>query len=141
MINENGETKYCESTGKKCYTYNETKLVLKRCSKKYLQHKNTYVPKRAYMCKECKCYHLTSRNSHKRRFLPVLLVFCLISCKASAPVETEVKPVKKTYYTVIVNGRSYTDLTLYYQTQCGDTFLTKDGKKVAFRGNYMFFEQ
>lgn len=63
--NERKEYKYC-SCGKKCYTENEAGYLINVFKRRNRRKKsgNGKIPRRKYLCKICRFWHLTSLENY-----------------------------------------------------------------------------
>lgn len=56
----------CPASGKICYSRVEAGIVMRTCSKRNGRRFRKQIPRRAYFCPDCGCYHLT----HWKNFMP-----------------------------------------------------------------------
>ena len=65
------EYKKCSFEGKRCYSQKEANALVNMARKRHWTDKAKYIPKRAYYCRKCGCYHLTKmaakHDGHKKK--------------------------------------------------------------------------
>ena len=57
------EYRFCEKTGKRCYSKTDANYSVNQASRKHWRNSIKNIPKRVYFCRFCKSYHLTKQEA------------------------------------------------------------------------------